>query len=589
MGIDAIRSNARREAWKYSDGDSRNFNPFARTVGPYRKPEDEETALRTVRTADDAPSTLQSERWQQNQQHLTSPHRAETDPSPGLQSPAVNHHHLFRHGDQEKQEQVETHPPHLTGISEQPTRSEDDQVSDLKNRNTDISPNSAGAREQKGGIRRRIRQVFHKSNKSEIDGGNVDSKKKKHGKHIPIGTQIRAVLFGSWINLLLICVPVGIALNYAKVDGKIIFVINFIAIIPLAAMLSFATEELAMYVGETLGGLLNASFGNATELIVSIIALIKGEIVIVQTSLIGSMLSNLLLVLGMCFFLGGINRVKQYFNITVAQTASSLLALAIGSLIIPTAFAQFGAQSNSAREKSGEAPISRATSVLLLVVYGSYLLFQLKTHSAMYNEPSQKVEKRVSSKKQKGAAMLGLAQMGAGTAATAGGHVMNQENIVHDSSKKGKKDDDEHGETPTLSVIGALFTLLAATVLIAFCSEFMVDGIAAISESVSQEFIGLILVPIVGNAAEHATAVTVAIKDKMDLAIGVAIGSSMQIALLVTPLMVVLAWCGVGKGKSADGAELTLVFDGFQVVVLFIAILLVNYLIQVCLFPLKSP
>lgn len=142
-------------------------------------------------------------------------------------------------------------------------------------------------------------------------------------------------------------------------------------------MLSFATEELALYIGETLGGLLNATFGNAVELIVSIIALIQGKILIVQTSLIGSMLSNLLLVLGMCFFFGGINRVEQYFNVTVAQTAASLLALAIGSLIIPTAFAIFSEGPNGDR---GVAPTSRGTAVLLLVVYACYLIFQLRTH-----------------------------------------------------------------------------------------------------------------------------------------------------------------------------------------------------------------
>ena len=149
-------------------------------------------------------------------------------------------------------------------------------------------------------------------------------------------------------------VPVGIAVHFTNLNPVGIFVINFIAIIPLAALLSYATEEIAFRTGEVFGGLLNATFGyarcwlpsrsstnfrrNAVELIVSIIALTQDQVLIVQTSLIGSMLSNLLLVMGMCFFFGGINRVEQHFNITVAQTASSLLALAVGSLIIPTAF-----------------------------------------------------------------------------------------------------------------------------------------------------------------------------------------------------------------------------------------------------------
>lgn len=279
------------------------------------------------------------------------------------------------------------------------------------------------------------------------------------------------------------------------------------------------------------------------------------------------MLSNLLLVLGMCFFFGGLNRVKQHFNITVAQTASSLLALSIGSLIIPTAFVRFGTSNNAATTNRGVAPISRGTSIILLMVYACYLFFQLKTHTSMYNEPSEKVDKRATSKKQKGDTILGIARMGAGSAAASGGQV-NQSNLVQEP------DDEDAG--PALTVVGALVTLSVSTVLIAFCSEFMVGGIGAISGSVSEEFTGLILLPIVGNAAEHATAVTVATKDKMDLAIGVAVGSSMQIALLVLPLMVVISWCGLGQP-----ADMTLSFDGFQVTVLFIAVLLVNYLIQV--------
>lgn len=153
-----------------------------------------------------------------------------------------------------------------------------------------------------------------------------------------VASQLRATILNSWINVLIIAAPVGIALYAIDADPVAVFVVNFIAIIPLAAMLSYATEEIALRTGETIGGLLNATFGNAVELIVAILALVKKEVTIVQTSLIGSMLSNLLLVMGMCFFFGGINRLEQHFNVTVAQTAASLLALAVGALIIPTAF-----------------------------------------------------------------------------------------------------------------------------------------------------------------------------------------------------------------------------------------------------------
>jgi Ca2+:H+ antiporter len=274
------------------------------------------------------------------------------------------------------------------------------------------------------------------------------------------------------------------------------------------------------------------------------------------------MLSNLLLVLGMCFFFGGLKREEQFFNITVAQTASSLLALAIGSLIIPTAFRIF------AETVEGVAPVSRGTAILLLITYGCYLLFQLSTHATMYNEPSKKVPKKQSGRKESGDVMRGIATMGAGTAAASGGGV-NQQHLVHE--------EEEEEEVPQLSRIGALITLACSTLLVAFCAEFMVSSIDAITHggAVSEEFVGLILLPIVGNAAEHATAVTVAIKDKMDLAIGVAVGSSLQIALLVLPLMVVIGWIGLGQP-----ADMTLNFDGFQIAVLFISIILVNYLIQ---------
>jgi len=167
-----------------------------------------------------------------------------------------------------------------------------------------------------------------------------------------------------------------------------------------------------------------------------------------------------------------------------------------------------------------------------------------------------------------GASSRGIAQIGAGTAAATGG-VVNQEQLVQDA------DEEDDFEQPQLSMVGALITLAISTTLIGFCSEFMVDNITSITSGgkVSTVFVGLILLPIVGNAAEHATAVTVAIKDKMDLAIGVAVGSSMQIALLVLPLIVVIGWIA---GKQC----MTLYFDTFQIAVLFISILLVNYLIQ---------
>ena len=288
------------------------------------------------------------------------------------------------------------------------------------------------------------------------------------------------------------------------------------------------------------------------------IALVADEVLIVQTSLIGSILSNLLLVLGMCFFFGGLNRVEQFFNVTVAQTAASLLALAIGSLIIPTAFFEFASGSEQLNNDHVTA-LSRGTSILLLLVYGCYLFFQLKSHAAMYNEPSKKVEKR-RVKVKEGDANKGMAQMGAEMSATMGGPNV-QENPM--------REPEEEKEEPQLSIWVAVLTLAISTALVAICAEFLVSSINELVETtpISKTFVGLILLPIVGNAAEHATAITVAIKDKMDLAIGVAVGSSMQIALLVLPLIVVLGWI---LGKD----DMNLQFDGYQIAILFVAVLL---------------
>lgn len=187
----------------------------------------------------------------------------------------------------------------------------------------------------------------------------------------------------------------------------------------------------------------------------------------------------------------------------------------------------------------------------------------------MYNEPSKKVPRRDKGLNEN-AVQQGILQMGVGTAAFAGGKA----NAAFERPSQ-EEDGEETPEEPNLSIVGAIFTLCASTALVGVCAEYMVRSISALTKTgnISAEFVGLILIPIVGNAAEHATAVTVAIKDKMDLAIGVAVGSSMQIALLVLPFMVVLGWI---LGKTS----MDLVFDGLLIAVLFISVLLVNYLIQ---------
>lgn len=387
-----------------------------------------------------------------------------------------------------------------------------------------------------------------------------------------VANQLQRTFLNSWINILLVAAPVGIALNYIHSVNRIaVFVVNFIAIIPLAAILSFATEEIALRTGEVLGGLINATFGNAVELIVAILALVDGKVIIVQTSLVGSILSNLLLVMGFCFFFGGLRRQQQYFNETVAQTAASLLALAVASVIVPTVF-----DWASETPVKAVADLSRGTAVILLVVYGAYLIFQLKTHQSVFAEESQKVAAKPWSRS--GPASSGIRQgLMVPGALVGGGMAGRDENerltemIMNPERLEGEEDEEEE---PQLHFWVAVATLTFATVLIALCAEFMVDSIDAVTKDggVSEEFVGLILLPIVGNAAEHATAVTVAIKDKMDLAIGVAVGSSMQVALFLIPLLVIIGW---GMGEES----MNLSFDLFQVAVMFVAVLLTNYLI----------
>jgi Ca2+:H+ antiporter len=395
-----------------------------------------------------------------------------------------------------------------------------------------------------------------RSNTSRLEAGTSRTGEGEGDKKFTIAKQLRIVLW-KWLNLLLAFVPVGIATHYAGVNPTIVFVMNFIAIVPLAGLLSSATEEVALYCGEVIGGLVNASFGNAVELIVGILALIKHEVVIVQTSLIGSILSNLLLVLGMAFFAGGVNRPEQHFNTTVAQTAASLLTVSCASLIVPAAF-------HMASNKPGDAglaQLSRGTAVILLLVYGSYLFFQLHTHVHLYNVRSKKVP------------TANLVRRNRNSTSTP------QHSPTNSTSAEGPKpeeegEEEEEQETPALTLWFAIGVLIASTVLVALCAECLVDSIDHLvtSAGISRVFVGLILLPIVGNAAEHATAVTVAIKDKMDLTIGVAVGSSMQIALLVIPLMVILGWILGIEGMN-------LYFDGFQISILFISVLLVNYLI----------
>lgn len=306
-----------------------------------------------------------------------------------------------------------------------------------------------------------------------------------------------------YVNVLLVFVPLGLIAGAAGWSPVTVFVLNFLAIIPLAACLSFATEELSSKLGEALGGLLNATFGNAVELIVSdttlmpkpaefnwveqvsVIALKNNQIEVVKSSMLGSILSNLLLVLGMCFFLGGITNMRdangngseQVFASGTAQTTCSLMTLSSASMVIPAAlFIVLEKDKDRAAAKESVLILSRATAIILLAMYCLYLYFQLKTHKNLFNPEVP-------------------------------------ETVGDD------EDEEEAPEDESMSAWSAAAILVGVTLVISFCADYLVDSIDPIvaTGAISKNFIGLILIPIVGNAAEHVTACVVAIKDKMDL------------------------------------------------------------------------
>ncbi|EXJ61898.1 Ca2+:H+ antiporter [Cladophialophora yegresii CBS 114405] len=630
---------------------------------------------------------------------------------------------------------------------------------------------------------------------------------------------VKRILFSSWVNWLLVFVPVGIILGILVdwvhtdvVSPSAVFAVNAVAIIPLASLLSYATESVAIKLGDTIGALLNVTFGNAVELIIFIIALAAKEVRVVQAAALGSILSNLLLILGMCFVAGGLRFREQLYNSTVSQMSACLLCLSVISLLLPTAFhASF---SNTARADQVVLKVSRGTSVVLLLVYVLYLLFSLKSHSFMYqstpqhlideeshpgvlaeilnssssssdsssssssetdsssnsNTTTKRIKRALRRKRRKstsstkdntslptftrsssvltghgGSMMTGvtsaeLEPVFSGDEADVDGegrsgrhrsrthtvHSRDFESGVqndqgsdkskrrHRKSKKSKrskkdkeksKDNGKEKETietltkenslstadsvqpqvgfaaeiqeipsdaiakrpfnirniseavkpafssanfphheatgrplaipirpqsqprasshqvrrtasmpdilrPTvphhglalsvsappqpdtstvqattevqtdavvepqthLSKTSAVVLLLCSTGLVALCAEFLVGSIDYLiaNSGVSQAFIGLIILPIVGNAAEHVTAVTVAAKNKMDLAINIALGSSIQIALFVTPLMVILGWI--------IKTDMSLYFSLFETVSLFASAFIVSFL-----------
>jgi Ca2+:H+ antiporter len=319
-----------------------------------------------------------------------------------------------------------------------------------------------------------------------------------------------SAIFCQWLNVMLVFVPLGVVSGLNNWSSASRFSLNFLAIIPLAGILGAATESLACHTGQMIGGLLNATFGNAVEMIVTVNAIRANLVDVVQGSLLGSILSNLLLVLGMAFFAAGCITSEPSFNATGAATNTSCLVLASTALALPTIY-------NYLPGATGEEvlAISRISSCVLAAIYLLFLFFQLKTHAHLF------------------------------------------------------ADEGEEEETD-LSALSSVLILFGATCAVAVCSEILVDSIEGVTEDygMPKAFIGVILLPIVGNAAEHTTAVTVAIKGKMDLSLGVAVGSSTQIALFVVPFAVLIGWW--------VDVEMTLDFRCFDATVLLLSVFLAS-------------
>jgi Ca2+:H+ antiporter len=344
--------------------------------------------------------------------------------------------------------------------------------------------------------------------------------------------RVRSFLLSSqgWPYLLVPCIPAAIALEIGVSSPVIIFFVSAAGVIPTAALMGRATEELAARSGPGIGGLLNVTFGNAPEIIIALFALGAGLQEVVKASLIGSILGNILLVLGASMVVGGLRRDRQFFDRTAASSQSLMLMLAVGAMAVPAIFEMVegrGLPSPGAERvdySSNVEHLSLAVGIVLLVSYALGLVFSLKTHRGLFNP----------------------------------GH--------------GDGDEPAEGHEQLWSVRKAVIALAIAGVAVGGMSEILVSSISEAAHTIglSEFFVGVIVVAIVGNAAEHWVAVLVAAKNKMDLAVNIAIGSSAQIALFALPV-VVLASFFIGP------APMALVFNGFELGALIIAVLIANH------------
>ena len=322
------------------------------------------------------------------------------------------------------------------------------------------------------------------------------------------------------IYWLFIFMPVALALEHVGVPAPYVFFSAALAIVPIASLIVRATEQIATRTGDAVGGLLNATFGNAPELIISFVALKAGLLDMVRASLIGAILANILLALGLAFFLGGLRYRDQDYNPVAARVYSSMMLIAVVSLAVPSAFSRFFAPEETIRS---ETLLNVGLAVVLLVAYALYLVFMLKTHPGAF--------------------------------AAKGGHV-------------------EEDEGARWSLTRAVGSLVGASLLAAWMSEILVGAAEGTGTALgmTQVFIGIVFVAIVGGAAESGSAIVMARKNRMDMTIGIALGSSIQIALFVAPVLVLASYFTAPQplelsfGRAEIGALLMAVLMGTVVV-----------------------
>ena len=314
---------------------------------------------------------------------------------------------------------------------------------------------------------------------------------------------------------LLIFTPIAIAAAHFNYSPTVVFFLCALAIVPLAKYIGESSEELASRTSPAWGGLLNATFGNATELIIGVFALRAGLIEVVKASITGSIIGNLLLVVGCAMLAGGIKQKKQIFNRTAVLASGSTLFIAAIALVVPAIFLLTVPQTSSVVVEH----MSVLVSIALLLVYAATLLFSLNTHRHLYTEEAAKFE-------------------------------------------------------PRWSVFKSIAILLAATLAVAWLSELLVGSITPLVAHLgwSQMFVGVIFLAIIGNVAEHSSAVTVAIKNRMDLSLQISIGSATQIALVVAPLLVL--------ASLLLPSAMNLIFDPFELVAIVLSVIMVNLIVQ---------